>query len=88
MTKARSSSQIFLVRHTPVRVPAGTCYGSTNVPLDDAKFAHMLPDIHAQLPLHAAMVCSALSRCLHLAHERNDVDERSARDTGRLAQCR
>ena len=38
------------------------------MPLDDTKFAHMLPDIHADLPLHAVMLCSPLTRCLHLAN--------------------
>ena len=67
MTEVQSSAQLFLVRHTPVVVPAGTCYGRTDVPVDDVAFAQMLPNIHAQLPLHAAILCSPLSRCLHLA---------------------
>ena len=67
MTDARSSGQLFLVRHTPVIVSAGTCYGRTDVPLDDAKFTQMLPNIHAQLPHHAVILCSPLTRCLNLA---------------------
>ena len=67
MMSTRPSGQLFLVRHTPVMVAAGTCYGRTDVPLDDAKFAQMLPSIHAQLPLHAVMLSSPLSRCLRLA---------------------
>ncbi len=58
---------LFLVRHTPVNVHAGTCYGRTDVPLDDAALARLLPALHAQLPLQAVMLCSPLSRCLRLA---------------------
>ena len=68
MTAARSSGELFLVRHTPVVLVAGTCYGRTDVPLDDVAFAQMLPTIHAQLPLHAAILCSPLSRCRRLAN--------------------
>ena len=68
MNVAPSFGRVFLVRHTPVKVPAGTCYGRTDVPLDDVAFTKMLPDIHAQLPLKAVMLCSPLSRCLHLAY--------------------
>lgn len=68
MTDAQPSGQLFLVRHTPVKVPAGTCYGRTDLPLDDAKFDQMVPEIHAQLPIHAVLLCSPLSRCLHLAN--------------------
>lgn len=67
MTRAQSTEQLFLVRHTAVSVPAGTCYGRTNVALDEAKFTQALPGIHTQLPHHAVMLCSPLTRCVHLA---------------------
>jgi alpha-ribazole phosphatase len=67
MTDVALFGSLFLVRHTPVKVATGTCYGRTEVPLDKDAFARMLPDIHERLPLHAVMLCSPLSRCLLLA---------------------
>lgn len=61
------ATTLFLVRHTPVNISKGTCYGSTDAPLDEPQFAASLPTIHLQLPLRAVMLCSPLSRCLQLA---------------------
>lgn len=61
--------KIYLVRHTAVGVPKGTCYGQTDVPLKDTfeseaeivkqKLAHVKED---------AVFSSPLSRCRKLAN--------------------
>ena len=60
--------KIYLVRHTLVDVPSGTCYGQTDVPLSDSfeqesysviqKLKHAAPD---------TVYSSPLSRCTRLA---------------------
>lgn len=60
--------EIWLVRHTSVDVPAGTCYGRTDVPLRPT-FAAEAAQVRQQLegiPFDAVF-CSPLSRCTRLA---------------------
>jgi alpha-ribazole phosphatase len=49
----------------------GRCYGSTDVPLDESKFATELPEIARQLPNPALIVTSPLTRCRRLAEAIN-----------------
>lgn len=61
--------EVFLVRHTSVDVPAGTCYGQTDVPLK-ASFAEEAADTMAALSAQGmpdAVFTSPLSRCVRLA---------------------
>ena len=60
--------EIWLVRHTSVDVPPGTCYGRTDVPLRDT-FAAEAEAVRQQLADESfdAVYCSPLSRCTRLA---------------------
>ena len=60
--------EVWLVRHTAVEVPEGTCYGRTDVPLR-ATFATEAKAVRRQLAGEAfdAVFCSPLSRCTRLA---------------------
>ena len=60
--------EIWLVRHTSVDVPPGTCYGRTDVPLRDT-FAAEAEEVRLQLADESfdAVYCSPLSRCTRLA---------------------
>lgn len=60
--------EIWLVRHTSVDVPAGTCYGRTDVPLRST-FASEAAAVRQQLDGQHfdAVFCSPLSRCTRLA---------------------
>jgi alpha-ribazole phosphatase len=63
--------RIYLVRHTAPAIEMGRCYGSTDVPLDESKFATELPEIARQLPDPALIVTSPLTRCRRLAEAIN-----------------
>ena len=55
--------EIYLVRHTRPGVPEGTCYGRTDVPLDEADFETRLPAIANHLPRGMRFYSSPASRC-------------------------
>ena len=61
--------EVILVRHTAPDVPAGTCYGQTDVPLKDtfAVEAAAARDALAALGEPDAVYTSPLSRCVRLA---------------------
>ena len=59
--------EIYLVRHTRPGVPEGTCYGRTDVPLDEADFETRLPAIADHLPRGMRFYSSPASRCSRLA---------------------
>jgi len=60
--------ELFLVRHTSVDVPQGTCYGNSDVPLKDT-FAREAAVVYNQLSLltFCRVFSSPSSRCLSLA---------------------
>lgn len=60
--------ECWLVRHTSVDVPAGTCYGRSDVPLRDS-FGDEAAVVRQQLDGERfdAVFCSPLSRCTRLA---------------------
>lgn len=64
---AAPSMEIYLIRHTRPGVPEGTCYGRTDVPLDEADFAARVPAIVDHLPAGMAFYSSPASRCARLA---------------------
>jgi alpha-ribazole phosphatase len=59
--------QLFLIRHPPVAVAAGVCYGASDVALsvDVRQVAGVL---RSQLPESFRLVSSPSMRCLQLAH--------------------
>ena len=59
---------IYLVRHTRPDVPAGVCYGQSDVPLAES-FAEELALLRKKLilPAKAVVMSSPLQRCLQLA---------------------
>ena len=61
--------KVVIVRHTSVNVPAGTCYGQSDVPLNDT-FEEEAEEVRKKLkayePFDAAFT-SPLSRCVKLA---------------------
>ena len=59
---------VFLIRHTSVDVPAGTCYGHTDVALCPT-FPEEAARVKQQLDAHTfdAVYTSPLSRCTRLA---------------------
>jgi alpha-ribazole phosphatase len=59
--------EIYLIRHTRPDVAEGTCYGRTDVPLDEAEFAARVPPIADLLPRGMAFHSSPASRCARLA---------------------
>ena len=62
---------IYLIRHAPVSMPEGTCYGSTDVSLA-SDWEEQLELIRSKLPLEAIgednLYSSPLKRCTMLAH--------------------
>ena len=60
-------SRLWLVRHPRPDVPAGLCYGASDVPIVDAHLDELLDVLPARLPRDAALYSSPLSRCLRLA---------------------
>ena len=59
--------EIYLIRHTRPGVPEGTCYGRTDVPLDEAEFSARIPLIAVHLPSGMVFYSSPASRCARLA---------------------
>ena len=61
--------EVILVRHTSVDVPAGTCYGQTDVPLKDtfAVEAAATREVLSALGKPNLVFTSPLSRCVRLA---------------------
>ena len=59
--------EIYLIRHTRPGVPEGTCYGRTDVPLDEDDFALRVPGIVAHLPRGVVCYSSPATRCARLA---------------------
>lgn len=59
--------EVYLVRHTRPGVPEGTCYGRTDVPLDEADFQARLPAIADHLPRGMVFHSSPATRCARLA---------------------
>ncbi len=60
---------IYLIRHTTIDVPSGTCYGQSDVKLAST-FAKEAATLQAKLPQPWNQVyCSPLSRCLRLAEQ-------------------
>ena len=71
---------LYLVRHTPVAVPSGTCYGRRDVALQAPVDVHAAW-LRTMLPAEVAIFCSPLSRCRLLAEAlcpRPIIDERLA----------
>lgn len=62
----KNNFQIGLIRHPPVDVPEGLCYGHTDVPLKEKweQYAK-LPDHFQNIKIYT----SPASRCLHLAQK-------------------
>ena len=60
--------EIYLIRHTSVDVPHGTCYGQTDVPLKPS-FEQEAETVKQNLSEHSfdAIYTSPLSRCVKLA---------------------
>lgn len=64
---ATGGRRLWLVRHPRPRVPAGICYGATDVPVDPDHLQKVLPSLAAQLPHGARWRVSGLSRAQALA---------------------
>ncbi len=63
---------IYLIRHTKVKVDSGICYGQSDVALTD-KFIPAYKRIQAQIPTsYATIISSPLQRCLQLAEKLNN----------------
>ena len=60
--------EIYLIRHTKPSVPEGTCYGRTDVPLDEGDLHARVPQIVAHLPRGMVFYSSPASRCARLAN--------------------
>lgn len=61
--------KVYVIRHTSVDVPRGTCYGQTDVPVKstfEAEAADVLSRLQPHLPVDKAY-CSPLTRCVKLA---------------------
>ncbi len=61
--------EIYLIRHTRPGVPEGTCYGRSDVPLDEADFAARAPVIAGHLPSGMVFYSSPATRCARLAED-------------------
>lgn len=59
-------TRVFLLRHLPVALEPGICYGASDVPAQTLAPA-MLADHRARLPVDARILSSPLSRCRTLA---------------------
>ncbi|PAS95978.1 MAG: hypothetical protein BSR46_16110 [Candidatus Dactylopiibacterium carminicum] len=67
-----SAPTLYLVRHPPVAVPSGFCYGRSDVPLA-APVAPIAADLLTRLPPEFRVLSSPLSRCLQLAQALGDA---------------
>lgn len=59
--------QVHLIRHTRPAVPEGTCYGRTDVPLDEAAFEAGVEHLASHLPGGMTFHASPATRCARLA---------------------
>jgi alpha-ribazole phosphatase len=59
--------RLWLVRHPRPDVPAGLCYGASDVPIVETHLEELLASLPARLPRGVALYSSPLSRCLRLA---------------------
>lgn len=59
---------LWLVRHGRPLIPAGVCYGSTDVAADPQHTAELAATLAEVLPRSAALLTSPLQRCAVLAH--------------------
>lgn len=59
-------TRLLLLRHPPVALPAGTCYGASDVPAAPWPASH-LAALRQRLPAQAQILGSPLSRCRLLA---------------------
>lgn len=59
-------NELYLLRHPPVAVAPGICYGRSDVALAEAP-ARLAEQLRAQLPPKLCIVSSPSSRCLRLA---------------------
>ncbi|MDP1525476.1 MAG: alpha-ribazole phosphatase family protein [Rhodocyclaceae bacterium] len=70
--------RLWLIRHPPPAVAAGTCYGATDLPLV-AHPAELADRLRRQLPTNVPLYASPLQRCRRLAeqlHPQPRFDER------------
>lgn len=61
--------ELFIIRHTPVDLPSGVCYGQYDAPLQ-ANFAEATAQLQQKLPATSSfdqVYSSPLSRCVQLA---------------------
>jgi alpha-ribazole phosphatase len=79
-------SRLWLVRHPRPAVPAGLCYGASDVPIDDAHLVELLDALPARLPRDAALYSSPLSRCLRLARALHGTGFRAPAVDARLRE--
>jgi len=66
---------IYLIRHTKVKIKSGICYGQTDVALtENFNFTTELKNVQARiaaLPKNTVIISSPLQRCLQLAEKLN-----------------
>jgi alpha-ribazole phosphatase len=60
------SSALWLVRHAQPLVARGVCYGTTDMPADEAATKHAAMALAQQLPIGARLFSSPLQRCRQL----------------------
>ena len=60
--------KLWLVRHAVLPIAAGTCYGRTDMPADDAATQRAAAELAAQLAQGIALRSSPLQRCEQLAN--------------------
>ena len=61
--------KFWLARHAPVLLPAGICYGVTDVAADAALTARSAKMLAALLPVGVVVYASPLRRCVQLAEQ-------------------
>lgn len=59
--------ELYLIRHTRPAVPEGTCYGRTDVPLDEPMFVAGIEHLAAHLPAGMRFHTSPATRCARFA---------------------
>lgn len=60
-------TRLYLIRHARPAVSNGTCYGSTDLPVDETHQEQVLTHLLSVLPARAPVFCSPLRRCRGLA---------------------
>lgn len=61
--------KLWLVRHAQPLVPAGVCYGASDVPADAAATQDCATQLAPELPAGISLLSSPLQRCTQLAQE-------------------